>query len=102
MMPLSTFNLLATVAIVFFLFAIIDYRNKVYANIASAIVSSLISGMLSLLIFIGAVQTDSGSYQISDTPTATLMLLIMIVSGIYAFFLVMEARDEYEANKEKL
>lgn len=101
MIPLSTFNILLVVVVLLVIYAWVDYRNKLYANIASAILASLIGTLLSILVYIGAVQNDAGT-QISDLPTAGILLLISVLIAIYAFFMAMEAKEEYEAEQERL
>jgi hypothetical protein len=101
MMSLSTFNVLLVVLVLLVIYAWVDYRNKLYANIAAAILASLIGSLMAVLVFIGAVQTNSGT-QVSDMPTASVLLFISIVIGVYAFFMAMEAKEEYEAAQEQL
>jgi len=102
MMPLSTFNLLITVVVVLVLYSVIDYRNKLYANIAAAIVADIIGGLLAILIYIGAVQTDNGATTISDLPTAGVLLFIMVVMLAYTAYMIWDAKDEYEKEQERL
>jgi high-affinity Fe2+/Pb2+ permease len=99
MMSLSTFNVLLVVEILLVIYAWIDYRNKLYGNIAAAILASFIGVLLTILIYIGAVQTDSGT-AISDMPTAGVLLLISVMIGVYAFFMAMDAKEEWESFKE--
>ena len=98
MMPISTFNILLVVFILLVLYSWVDHRNKIYANIAAAIVSIIIGGLLSILIFIGAVQDASG-VDVSDFPTAALIIFVTAVIAVYAFFMVMDAKEEYEKGK---
>lgn len=101
MMSLSTFNVLLVVLALLVIYSWVDYRNKLYGNIAAAILASLIGALLTILVYIGAVQTDSGTV-VSDMPTAGILLLISIMIGVYAFFMAMDAKEEYEAYKEGL
>lgn len=95
MMALSTFNILMTVVVLLIIYAWVDHRNTLYGNIAAAILASLIGSLLSILIYIGAVQNDAGA-QINDMPTAGIILLMSVLIAIYAFFMVIEAKEEYE------
>jgi len=99
MMPLSTFNVLLVVVVLLVVFALVDYRNKLYGNIASAIIASIVSSLLAILIYIGAVETESGA-RINDFPTAGVLLLIAVGTAIYAFFMIMEVREELESAQE--
>lgn len=101
MMQISTFNYLLLVVVALVIYSWVDYRNKLYGNIASAILASFIGVILSILSYIGAVETESGT-TISDVPTAGIILLVSILVAVYAFFMVMEAKEEYEAGREQL
>jgi exosome complex RNA-binding protein Rrp42 (RNase PH superfamily) len=101
MMHLSTFNLLVSAVIVLVLYSVIDHHNKIYANIALAIVAALTSALLAILVYMGAVQTDSGVV-VSDLPTAGILLLFAILIGMYSFFMAWDAKDEYEKEQEGL
>lgn len=98
MIPISTFNLMLAVVVLLVIYALVDYRNRLYGNIAAAIMASMIGSLLAVLIYIGAV-TDASGNQINDMPTAGILLFISVVIAIYAFFMVMEAKEEYEAVK---
>lgn len=95
MMPLSTFNILMTIVVVLVLYSLIDNRNKLYGNIVAAILASIVGTLLAILIYIGAIEVDTGIYT-SDTPTAAILILISIAIAIYAFFMIMDAKEEYE------
>jgi uncharacterized membrane protein YesL len=99
MMSLSTFNILLVVEVLLVIYSWVDYRNKLYGNIAAAILAMFIGVMLTILIYIGAVQTDSGMV-VSDMPTAGILLLISLMIGVYAFFMAMDAKEEYENYRE--
>jgi hypothetical protein len=101
LIPISTFNLLVGIVIVLTIYAWVDHRNKLYGNIAAAILASLIGTLLAILIYIGAVQTDTGTH-INDVPTAGILLLVSITIAAYSFFMVMEAKEEYENAQEQL
>jgi hypothetical protein len=101
MMHLSTFNLLVSVVVVLMLYSVIDYHNKVYANIATAIVATLTSGLLAILVYMGAVQTDS-EVIVSDLPTAGILLLFTVCIGMYTAYMIWDAKDEYEKMQEAL
>jgi len=102
MIPLSTFNLLISVLVVLMLYSVIDYRNKLYANIATALIADIIGGLLAILVYIGAVQTDNGATTISDMPTAGVLLFITVVMLAYTAYMILDAKDEYEKEQERL
>ena len=47
------------------------------------------------------IQTDAGTV-IKDLPTAAVLLLVSITIAAYAFFMIMEAKEEYETAQELL
>jgi uncharacterized membrane protein YesL len=101
MMHLSTFNLLVSVVIVLILYSVIDYHHKLYANIATAIIATLMSGLLAILVYIGAVQTDAGVV-VTDLPTAGMLILMSVLIGLYTAYMIWDAKDEYEKMQESL
>ncbi len=101
MIPLSTFNILLMVVVLLVIYSWVDYRNKLYGNIAAAIIASIVGTLLTILVYIGAVQTDAG-VTVQDLPTAGVLLLISLVIGVYSFFMAWDAKDEYEKEQEKL
>jgi O-antigen ligase len=100
MIPLSTFNILLVAVVLLVIYSWVDHRNKLYGNIAAAILASLIGILLSILVYLGAVQTDAG-ISVSDVPTAGVLLIISVLIGVYAFIMAMEAKDEYDSFKEE-
>lgn len=58
MIPLLVFVVLALTLIPLFLYAFIDHRNKLYGNIVSAFLCSIIALYLAVVISIGIVQYD--------------------------------------------
>lgn len=98
MMLVSMFNVWVVIMILLVIYSLVDYRNQLYGNIAAAIMASFIGATLAILIYIGAVGTEAGT-QVSDTPTAGVILIITIVITIYTFFMVMDAKEEYERQK---
>jgi 4-hydroxybenzoate polyprenyltransferase len=54
MIPISTFNLLLIVAVLFAIYAIIDHRNRLYANVIMSFMSGLLSAFLA-----SAIATDT-------------------------------------------
>ena len=99
MIPLSTFNVLLVVVVLLVIYAWVDYRNKLYGNIAAAILASFISIIMAIVMYLGAVSTDAGA-PINDTPSAGIMLLIGVTITLYAFYMVWDAKDEYERDLE--
>lgn len=100
MMPLSTFNILMALVFLLALYSLIDHRNTLYGNIVAAILSSLIGSLLAILVYIGAVIIDTDLYA-KDFPTAGILILVSVTMAIYAYFMIMEAKEEYERIKSE-
>jgi hypothetical protein len=99
MIPISTFNIMVVALLLLVIYSWVDHRNKLYGNIAAAILASLIGGVLAIVMYIGAVSTDAGT-PINDMPTAGILFLITLTIAVYSFFMIMEAKEEYEAELE--
>ena len=101
MIPISTFNLFIGIVIVLLLYSFVDSRNKIYGNIAAIILGTLIGAILAIVMYIGAVASDTG-VPINDLPTAAILLLVSVLSGAYAVFIIMDAKEEYDMAQEQL
>ena len=101
MIPISTFNVLMEIVFALAVYAWVDHRNKLYGNIAAEVVASITSALLAILIYLGAVESDTGVV-IKDMPTAGVLLFVAVVTAVYSFFMILEAKEEYEAAQERL
>ena len=93
MIPLSTYNLMVGMFFLLILYSLIDYKNKFYANIATAILALLMGLFLAASIYMGIIEYDDGT-AISDLSLAILMLIPTLFIGVYAFFLGYDAFEE--------
>lgn len=93
MIPLSTFNLMIAVFILFVIFSLVDYANKFYANIASSIIASLFGIYLSAMIYLGAVVYPDGT-AISDLSIALILFIPTLGMMIYSYIMAYDAWDE--------
>lgn len=101
MIPISTFNLLAAADVLLLIYAVIDLRNKVYANIVAMFICSMISGYLGTAMYAGIVQYTDGTI-IQDTSLAIIPFGFMCAAtAIYTLLLVYEARDEARTVREE-
>ena len=99
MIPISTFNLLIAVFVVFVLYAIADYRNKFYANIVSAGIASFIGLYLSSMIYLGNVEYSNGT-AISDLSLAIILFIPTLAMMVYTYLFAYDAYEEYTSIKE--
>lgn len=93
MIPISTYNLLVAVFVIFVLYSLIDYKNKFYANIASAIIASLFGIYLAAMIYLGSVEYSDGTV-ISDLSVAIIILIPTIGMMVYSYFMAYDAYTE--------
>jgi hypothetical protein len=93
MIPISTYNLLVAVFVIFVLYSLIDYKNKFYANIASAIIASLFGIYLAAMIYLGAVEYSDGTV-ISDLSVAIIILIPTVGVMAYSYFMAYDAYTE--------
>jgi hypothetical protein len=102
MIPVSTFNMLIAVDLILIVYSVIDLRNKMYANIISAFLASVLAGYLAVVINAGIVQQSDGT-AIQDASLAIIPFgLITVVMMIYTILMVFEARQEKEAEEEAI
>jgi len=93
MIPLSTFNLMIAIFVLFIIFSLVDYANKFYANIASAIVAICFGLYLSAMIYLGSVEYPDGT-AIPDLSLALILFIPTLGMMIYAYIMAYDAWDE--------
>lgn len=96
MIPLSTFNLLIAVDILFVIYSVIDHENRLYANIAIAFLAGILSAFISSIVSTSVVYSEiSGVIDIVNSPSVGyLFLLISTVMFVYTVFMVYEVINE--------
>lgn len=77
----------------FIIFSLVDYANKFYANIASAVIASLFGIYLSAMIYLGAVVYPDGSAA-QDLSLALILFIPTMCMMIYAYIMAYDAWDE--------
>jgi len=93
MIPITTFNLMIAIFVLFIIFSLVDYANKFYANIASAVIASLFGIYLSAMIYLGAVEYPDGSAA-QDLSLALILFIPTLGMMIYAYIMAYDAWDE--------
>ena len=71
MIPITLFNLLVVTDVLFIIYSVIDHRNRLYANIISAFIASILAGYLAVVINAGIVQQSDGT-AIQDASLAII------------------------------
>lgn len=93
MIPTSTFNLLLAVAVLLFLYSVIDNKNNIYSNIVTSTVAGILFMWLSQAATIGASTISSAS-------VGDIAALFGWISFGYAVFMAADAVFEV-INAEK-
>jgi hypothetical protein len=86
MIPTSTANMMIALAVVMFFIAVIDHKNRLYANIVISLLSAIIFGFVGAAISIGAV--DYTSPALGD-----ILRLFGFVAFVYTGFMIYEVID---------
>lgn len=103
MIPTTTFNLLMAIDLVFILFAVIDHRNRLYANIVIAVASAILAAFIAAAAVSGAVYDVVGTTEsvINSPSLQNLFNFISTVMFIYTALMVYEAVDDILAAKRE-
>lgn len=99
MIPVSTFNMLIAMGVIFTLFSVIDLRNKIYANIVAGFIAAFDWGYLGTAVTAGIVQYNDGSV-IQDASVGMVLFFVAVVMMVYALYMVYEAREEKRMEAE--
>lgn len=96
MIPVSTFNMLVTVAILLGLYAMIDHQNRLYSNIVSAFLSAISFSFLAAATSSYALYDVIGGVKTTFiTPSVGYLLyLFSIFMFGYTLFMIYEVIDE--------
>jgi hypothetical protein len=107
MIPISTFNLLIAVDILFIIYAVLDHRNRLYANIIASFLAGLLSMYLATAITSDIVyEVIGGVATVVDSPSAGNFLnLVGVVMFVYtlimAYEVIAEALEEKASRDEQ-
>lgn len=104
MIPISTFNALVVINILFIIYSVVDHRNRLYANITIAFLAALLSAFLGVAIISEAVYEVVGTTMVSlDSPSVGyFMYLISTVMFAYALFMIYEViNEQFEEKKNR-
>lgn len=88
MIQTTTFNLLLAAALLMFLYAVIDHRNRLYANIVIIVASAITFAYLGEAISIGVVTGGT------STSTGFLLKLLSTLAFGYSIFMAYDVIDE--------
>ena len=99
MIPVSTFNMLIAVDLILIIYSVIDLRNKMYANIITAFLASILAGYLSIIMAAGIVQYSDAT-AIQDTSISIIIGIFAAVMMVYTILMVFDAREEKHMEEE--
>lgn len=104
MIPISTFNLLIVIDILFIVYAIIDHRNRLYANVVIVFLAGLLSAFIA-----SSISTDVVYEVVGVTPTVInspsigyFFYFVSTIAFAYTIFMAYEIIDEVlQAKKQQ-
>ena len=101
MIPISTFNLLVAVDIAFILYSVIDYENRLYANIVAAFIAAILSGFLGTIISTETVYDELSCtiHFINSLSIGLFLGFISFVMFVYTIYMLWGAYEENKAYK---
>ena len=96
MIPISTFNLLVIIAVLFAIYSIIDHRNRLYGNVIMAFMSGLLSAFLASAIATDAVyEIVAGVVTPVNSPSVGYFLyFVCMVMFTYTIIMAYEIINE--------
>lgn len=104
MIPISTFNLLVVIGILLVIYAVIDNRNRLYANIPSAFLAALMFAFLGSAISTDAVYESIGGVAtaVNSPSVGYVMYFIAVIMFVYTLLMVYDVLMETLAKKSEL
>ena len=100
MISLGVFNLLIALAVLLFVFSVVDLTNRVYGNIVAGIFSSVLFAYTSVIANTGIVQ-DNGTVM-ADLSLSIILMILWIVATVYVAVIGWEAWQEYQEAKDEV
>jgi hypothetical protein len=102
MIPISTFNLLVVVDILFIVYAIIDHRNRLYANVIIAFLAGLLSAFIASAISSDVVYEVVGTTAtvVNSPSVGYFFYFVSTIAFAYTIFMAYEIIDEIWQKKQ--
>jgi predicted membrane protein len=103
MIPISTFNLLVVVDILFIVYAIIDHRNRLYANVVIVFLAGLLSAFIASAISSDAVYEVVGATAtvVNSPSVGYFFYFVSTIAFAYTVFMAYEIIDEVLQQKKQ-
>ena len=92
MISITLFNVLVVVAILLFVYSLVDLNNRIYGNIISALMSSVLFRYAAVIANTGIVE-DNGTVM-SDLSLQIILIIPTIIIMIYTGYMIWDAYQE--------
>ena len=100
MISVTVFNVLLVLAVILFVYSLVDLSNRIYGNIALSFFSTLLSGYVAVIANTGIVQ-EAGTVM-QDMSLQIMLIIFAMITAVYTIYMAVEAWYEYQAGKEEL
>lgn len=94
MIPISTFNLMIVIDILFIVYSVIDHRNRLYANVITSFLAGLLSAFLGVAIISGAVYDGSVANVVDSPSVGYFLAFVSMIMFAYTMFMAYEILNE--------
>ena len=98
MISITLFNILVVAAILLFVYSLVDLNNRIYGNIISALMSSVLFGYSAVIANTGVVE-DNGTVM-SDLSLQIILIIPTIIIMIYTGYMIWDAYQEAQEVKD--
>jgi hypothetical protein len=102
MIPISTFNLLVIIDILFVIYCVVDHKNRLYANVIIAFLSGLLSAFLGVAIISDAVYDGTVTTIVNSPSIGYFLGFISVIMFAYTLFMAYEVIQEQFEEKAEL
>lgn len=100
MISVTVFNVLLVLAVILFVYSLVDLSNRIYGNIALSFFSALLSGYVAVIANTGVVE-DAGTVM-QDMSLQIMLIIFAMITAVYTIYMAVEAWYEYQAGKEEI
>lgn len=98
MIPMSIFGILAVMLIPLFLYSFIDLNNRLYGNIVSAFLFTILSGYLAAIANSGIVEYNGEPF--ADLSLQIILMIFTMVMLIYTLYMSWDAYQEARQERD--
>jgi hypothetical protein len=95
---MSIFGILAVMLIPLFLYSFIDLNNRLYGNIISAFLFTILAGYLAAIANSGILEYNGEPF--ADLSLQIILMIFMMVMLIYTLYMTWDAYQELRQERE--